>query len=246
MLRTEPLLVGAWCHIPSAFSAELLGRAGPDWICVDTQHGVIGYEAMVPMLRAANACAVPAVVRVTSNDPGLIGLALDAGADGVIVPMVNSPEDAERAVRACRYPPEGDRSWGPVLARLRSEPYDAAAANESVACIVQIETAEAAANADAILETDGLDAVYVGPNDLSLTSGLDPTDDPEDEEQIATIERIAAACRRHGVAPGIHCGTVETAARWKSAGFRMLNIANDARFMRAAAQAAWEKLRVSE
>ncbi|HEY3194225.1 MAG TPA: aldolase/citrate lyase family protein, partial [Candidatus Dormibacteraeota bacterium] len=112
----EPTL-GAWCTIPSPWTAEVAARSGHDWVCIDTQHGLIGYDVMLPMLQAISAGSVPSFVRVPWNEPGAIMKALDAGAGGVIVPMVNSVEQAKAAVDACRYPPHGIRSMGPTRAR---------------------------------------------------------------------------------------------------------------------------------
>src|SRR5439155_16169946 len=110
--------VGGWCVIPGAFTAEVVARSGVEWICIDAQHGLVGYGEMLSMLQAVTATGVPALVRVPWNDPGWIMKALDAGAAGVIVPMVNTPEEAEAAAGACRYPPDGYRSWGPTRASL--------------------------------------------------------------------------------------------------------------------------------
>ena len=110
--------IGGWCSIPSPFSAEMMGRSGFDWVCIDTQHGVIGYDQMMPMLQALSITATPAFVRVPWNQPDHIMKALDAGAQGVIVPMVSTEEDAKAAVAAAKYPPVGMRSWGPIRAAL--------------------------------------------------------------------------------------------------------------------------------
>jgi 4-hydroxy-2-oxoheptanedioate aldolase len=234
---------GAWCHIPSAFSAELIARAGFDWVCIDTQHGLAGYEAMVAMLQAMQVVPVPVLVRVTSNDAGQIGRALDAGAAGVIVPLVESAADALRAIRACRYAPAGSRSWGPIRAALDRPDYTPRSADDEVICTIQLETRAGVANADEILATPGIDAVYVGPNDLAISHALDPTGDPTQPEHIAAIETILDACVRNGVTPGIHCGTVAIARHWIDRGFRMVNVASDALFMRRAAAETLAALR---
>jgi len=140
--RGEPTL-GGWCVIPSPFAAELMGRAGYDWICIDTQHGLIGYDQMLPMLQALSATGTPAFVRVPSNHPADIMKALDAGAQGVVVPLVNSSEQARRAVDACRYPPLGGRSWGPTRASLQVSGFGTESANRAVVCVVMIETVDA-------------------------------------------------------------------------------------------------------
>src|SRR2546423_2659269 len=132
--------VGGWCVIPSAFSAELMGRCGFDWVCVDTRHGLVGYDQLAVMLQALSITGTPAFVRVPWNSPGDIMKALDAGAQGVIVPMVNSAEEARAAVGACRYPPDGYRSWGPIRAALGVDGYTPATANRRVVVAGVIET----------------------------------------------------------------------------------------------------------
>jgi 4-hydroxy-2-oxoheptanedioate aldolase len=234
--------VGGWCVMPSAFSAELMGRAGFDWVCVDTQHGVVGYDQMALMLQALAITGTPAFVRVPWNTPGDIMKALDAGAQGVVVPMVNSADEARRVVGACRYPPDGYRSWGPIRAALGVDGYSPEVGNRRVVVAVMIETAAGVAAADEILAVPGVDAVYVGPNDLAISHGMSPSADAVEDEHSRLIETILAAAQRHGVVPGIHCGSVETAARWRDRGFRMLNVLSDAVFMRTNATAVVKAL----
>lgn len=240
--RGQPT-VGGWCVIPSPFAAELMGRAGYDWVCIDTQHGLIAYDQMLPMLQALAATATPAFVRVPWNQPADIMKALDAGAEGVIVPMVNSVEDARRAVGACRYPPDGFRSWGPTRAAMQKTGYGPESANRAVVCVVMIETAEAMAALDDIVAVPGVDGVYVGPNDLAVTHLMKPDATASEPEHRRLIEMILQACIRRGVIAGIHCAGPETAIRWREAGFRMLNIDNDALFVRAGAAQVLEALR---
>ncbi|HSR24430.1 MAG TPA: aldolase/citrate lyase family protein [Candidatus Eisenbacteria bacterium] len=234
--------VGGWCVIPSAFSAELMGRSGFDWVCIDTQHGLIGYEQMVLMLQALAITGTPAFVRVPWNSPGDLMKTLDAGAQGVIVPMVNSAEEARRVVGACRYPPDGYRSWGPIRAALGVDGYAPATGNRRVVVAVMIETAAGVAAADEIVSVPGVDAVYVGPNDLAITHGMSPSADTFTDEHARVVERVLAACQRHGVTPGIHCGSVETARRWRERGFRMFNVTSDGVFLRTGAARVVEAL----
>lgn len=234
--------VGGWCVIPSAFSAELMGRSGFDWVCVDTHHGLIGYESMATMLQAMSITGTPAFVRVPWNTPGDIMKALDAGAQGVIVPMVNSADEARRAIGACRYPPAGYRSWGPIRAALGVQGYSPETANRRVVAAIMIETAAGVAAADEILSVPGIDAVYVGPNDLAVSHGMRPSGDNFDEEHAQIVEDILDACQRHNVLAGIHCGSVEMARRWRERGFRMFNVTSDAAFMRGGAAAVISQL----
>jgi 4-hydroxy-2-oxoheptanedioate aldolase len=229
--------IGGWCSIPSPFSAELMGRCGFDWVCIDTQHGVIGYDQMMPMLEALSITATPAFVRVPWNQPDHIMKALDAGAQGVIVPMVSTVEDAEAAVAAAKYPPMGMRSWGPIRAAFDVPDYSPETANRRTIVAVMIETPGGVENLDAILAVPGVDAVYVGPSDLALGHGMVPTLAPTEPEHVKLIETIVDRCREHGVVAGIHCDSVETVRRWHGRGYGMFTVGSDAALMRGAATA---------
>src|SRR2546430_13039058 len=169
--------VGGWCVMPSAFSAELMARCGFDWLCIDTQHGLIGYDQMTVMLQALAITGTPPFVRVPWNQPDHIMKALDAGAQGVFVPMVNSAEEAQAAVRACRYPPDGYRSWGPIRASLGAPDYSPQLANRSVICAVMVETVAALDQLAEIVSVPGVDAVFIGPSDSALSMGFGPRTD---------------------------------------------------------------------
>src|SRR5918999_1763656 len=193
---------GLWSAIPSSFIADLAAAAGFDYLCVDQQHGLIGYESMVPMLQAIRAEGAAPITRVLSSDPFLIMKALDAGALGVIAPLVNSAEDAARAVAACRYPPRGMRSYGPVRAAGvigSRDPEDLAG---EVLCIVMVETREGLERVEEIAAEPGLDGIYIGPSDLALSLDLPPTLDIQEGEHAEAVGRIREACHRHGVAAG--------------------------------------------
>jgi 4-hydroxy-2-oxoheptanedioate aldolase len=230
--------LGGWCSIPSAFSAELMGRYGFDWVCIDTQHGLIGYDQMTVMLQGLAITRTPAFVRVPWNSPDHIMKALDAGAEGIIVPMVSSAAEAEAAVAATRYPPEGTRSWGPIRAALDVPGYSPQAGNSRTVLTVMIETPGGVENADEILSVPGVDAIYVGPSDLALSHGMTPALDVTDRGHLELIETVLAACKRHEVTAGIHCDAPDTVRRWWDAGFDMCTLASDAALMRAAATAA--------
>jgi 4-hydroxy-2-oxoheptanedioate aldolase len=230
--------IGGWCSIPSPFSAELMGRCGFDWVCIDTQHGVIGYDQMMPMLQALSITATPAFVRVPWNQPDHIMKALDAGAQGVIVPMVSTEEDAKAAVAAAKYPPVGMRSWGPIRAAFDVPDYSPETANRRTIVAVMIETPGGVENLDAILAVPGVDAVYVGPSDLALGHGMTPTLAPTDPDHVRLIETIVDRCREHRIVAGIHCDSVETVRRWHARGYGMFTVGSDAALMRGAATAA--------
>jgi len=222
--------LGAWLTIAAAFSAEIMAHAGFDWICVDMQHGVIDYQQMVTMLQAVSATAVTPLVRVPWNEPGIIGKSLDAGARGVIIPMVNTPEDAQRAVASCRYAPDGARSYGPLRANYAVGPDYFEHANADGLCIVMIETRDAVARVDDILSVPGIDAVYIGPADLSITLGLPPAPDHEEAVFTDAIARILGSCLAHGVVPGI-AGNQVTAPKRVAQGFKLVEVASDARLL---------------
>ena len=226
--------LGAWLMIPSAFSAEIIAHAQFDWVCVDMQHGIIDYAQMVAMLQAVSYTDVTPLVRVPWNEPGIIGKSLDAGARGVIIPMVNSRGDAERAVLACRYAPAGARSYGPVRANYSAGFDYFANANDDVLCIVMVETRDAVADVDAILSVPGIDAVYIGPADLSITLGLPPAPDHDAASFRDAIKTILDACRTHGVVPGI-AGNQVTAPKRIEQGFRLVEVAADAALLAGSA-----------
>jgi 4-hydroxy-2-oxoheptanedioate aldolase len=235
--RAGKQTIGAWLTVDSAFNAEAMAHVGFDWLCIDMQHGVVDYGDTVAMMQAISTTAVVPFVRVPWNDPPTIMKVLDAGASGVVVPLVNNGEEAARAVSACRYPPHGIRSSGPVRARLVNGGDYVDAANDQVACIVMIETAEAIEKLDEILATPGVDAAYIGPADLAFALGLPGHGDNPHPRHLDTVTRIIEACRRHGVAPGIHTGSVEYTTKYLQLGCQMVTLGADAGFMTAGAAA---------
>jgi 4-hydroxy-2-oxoheptanedioate aldolase len=226
---------GLWSVMPGTTGAEILAKAGADYVCVDQQHGVIDYGSMAPMFQAIRAGGAAPITRVLSNDPFLIMKALDAGSWGVIVPLVNSAEDAARAVSACRYPPQGIRSFGPVLAADVIGSRDPEKLGGEVVCLVMVETREALERVGEIAATPGLDGVYIGPSDLALSLGLPPTLEIMEGEHAEAVERIREACHRNGIAAGIHSPSGEWARRHAQAGFDLITVASDAPLLRAAA-----------
>lgn len=235
--------VNGWCAIPSAFSAETMAHQGWDTLTVDMQHGVVDYQKMVEMLAAISTTDTVPLVRVPWLDPGIIMKSLDAGAYGVICPMINSRADAERLVACCKYPPQGSRSFGPIRALLYAGPDYPRHANATVVPFAMIETREALDNLDDILSVEGLGAIYVGPADLSLALGCTPTFDQEERPVVEAIDHIVATAKKHGVAAGIHNGTPAYARRMIEKGFQFVTLASDARFMAAGAKAAVAAMR---
>jgi 4-hydroxy-2-oxoheptanedioate aldolase len=228
---------GLWSVVPGSFGAEILSRTGVDYVCVDQQHGIIGYDAMVPMLQAIDAGGAAPITRVLSGDPYGIMKSLDAGAWGVIVPLVNSAADARSAVAACRYPPRGVRSFGPSRAAGVIGSGDPEVLEREVVCFVMVETREALDRVDEIASTPGLDGIYVGPSDLALSLGLPPTLEIGEDEHAEAIERVREACARNGIAAGIQAPSGEWARRHAEAGFDMVTVATDASLLRGAALA---------
>ena len=229
---------GLWSMMPgSSFGIELLCAARPDYVCIDRQHGLADLAALVPMLAAAEAAGATPLVRVPRNDPADIGKVLDAGARGVIVPLVNDASEAARAARACRYPPEGNRSYGPVRASVVLGTGDPVALGREVSCIVMIETREGLANAEEIAATSGIDGIYIGPADLALSLGLTPTFDVVEPAHAEAVARIKDACKRHGIAAGIHTASAEVAEEHARSGFDMVTAGTDATLLADAARA---------
>jgi 4-hydroxy-2-oxoheptanedioate aldolase len=229
--------IGAWCVTGSPHAAELLAIEGFDYVCADCQHGLMGYDAMIPVLQAVARTETTPVVRVARNDTGEIGKVLDGGAEAVIVPMVNSRAEAEQAVAACRYAPEGVRSFGPVRSGLFLGA-DPTLVNRQVACLVMIETITAVGVADAICSTPGVNGIYVGPADLAVSMGMVPSfGSSSSKEHEDAIETVRLACRRAGIIAGIHTGGGEQARARLDQGFDMVTIATDASLLRATARA---------
>ena len=218
--------LGAWAGLPAAMSCEVMSRAGFDYVCIDMQHGLADYSDALAMLAAIDLGTATPVVRVPWNEQGIIGRVLDAGALGVIVPMVNSRGEAEAAVRSCRYAPEGSRSYGPTRAALRDGPGYFAGANQAVQCIPMVETAAALESLDDIVSTPGVDAVYVGPSDLSVSLGLPPGNNDGAAAFDDALAAIVAACGRHGVVPGIHSTPLLAPTR-VAQGFRLVTVTTD-------------------
>ena len=206
-------------------ASEALARTGVSYVCCDNQHGLIDYQASVSMIQGIIVGGSNPIARAPWNEPGIIGKLLDAGSQGVIVPMVNSAAEAEAAVAACRYPPHGARSWGPSGAAPRLGDYFNASTDQ-IAAIVMVETVEALNNVDAIVNTPGVDAVYVGPADLSISLGLPPGNNDDNAEFTAALEAIVAACDNAGVVPGIHSNGALTPRRLEQ-GFRMVTVSAD-------------------
>ena len=215
--RAGTTTTNAWLTIPDALPAEIAARSGFDSLCIDMQHGLVDHAAAVRILQAVTGTGVPVLARVPWNEPSVLMRVLDAGAAGVIVPMVSSRTEAEAAVAACRYPPAGMRSYGPVRPAITEGPDYFGSANDALLVFAMIETRSALADLDAIAATPGLDGLYIGPADLSLALGLAPQQDSTVELHQATVKRVFASAKQHGTFVGMHCNSAEfgaVAAGW--------------------------------
>lgn len=229
--RHEPAL-GVWAALPCAFAVELLAIPGVAYLCVDQQHGLIDYADLVSMTRACEGRGVVPITRVPANESWLIARSLDAGAQGVIVPLVNSRAEAVAAVAACRYPPKGVRSFGPIRSAVVSG-RDMAVLGDGIVCFVMVETREALDNIDEIASTPGLDGIYIGPADLALGLGLPPDLDKSEPEHVAAVERILQACRRNDIVAGIQCASGASGRKYAAQGFGLVTIAKDSALLQA-------------
>lgn len=236
MWAADTPVINGWLAIPSSYSAEVMAQQGFDSLTVDMQHGVMGYESAITMFQAISTTAATPLARVPWNDPAHIMRMLDGGAYGIVCPMINSRAEAERFIGACRYSPQGYRSFGPARGRLYGGADYAVEANETIVTLAMIETAQALENLDEILSTPGLDGIYVGPADLSLSLTGKVQFDYSDPDLFARLEEIVAAARRHGVAAGIHTGSPEFAQRMIDIGYRFITVQSDAGFMEATAK----------
>lgn len=217
---------GAWCMMPGALGVEAIGKVGFDWVLIDMQHGCIDYAEALTMIRAADAAGLCPVVRVPWNEPGAIGKALDAGALGILVPMIQNADEARAMVQACLYPPAGGRSFGPVRVGTRDGIGYFASANERVAVIPMIETREALDAVDEIAAVPGVDALFVGPFDLSIALGLRPGDNDGDAVFDDAIARVTAAAKREGLATAVLSNAAVAPLRARQ-GFQMISVTTD-------------------
>lgn len=226
-LAHKRVLLSGYCMIPSAFAAEVYARQGFDVVCIDLQHGLVDYASAVPMLQALTGCDAMPMVRVPWLDPGLIMKVLDAGALGVICPMIGTAQQAEQLVRFASYPPRGERSMGPIRAAVVHGPGYARVANASVGTLAMIETAEGVENVEAIAAVPGLTGIYVGPGDLSLALGHPPRLDGFEPPVDRAVDRILAACRRHGLIAGTFAPVPQRARELARRGFNFITLNTD-------------------
>lgn len=237
--QNRPVLNG-WLSIGNPFTAEIMSKQGYDFLTVDLQHGALGYAEALTMLQVIAASPVTPMVRVPSNEPGIIMKCLDAGAQAVICPMVNTVKEAERFVGSLYYPPRGYRSSGPTRAAVAYGGYGLEA-NDEIMGFAMIETREGVENVAEIATTPGLSGIYIGPSDLTLTTQAGrypPGFDREEPEMLALLQDLLGVCKEAGILAGLHCGTPAYAARAIAWGFDLTTVSGDTRLLSAAASAS--------
>lgn len=228
--------INGWLGLPCTMSAEVVAHSGFESVTVDMQHGCVPFEHIVPMFQAiCTSDAVP-MARVPWNEPGIIMRVLDAGAYGLICPMINTVEEAEALVKAARYPPLGARSNGPFRASVYAGGDYVKHANNEVLVFAMIETEQAIANLPEILKVEGLSGVYVGPSDLGLSMGEEATLAPSSQKVLDGIKKIADLTNEAGLIPGIHCDSAQTILTRYETGYRFASLLNDTRLLAAACQ----------
>ena len=229
--RRDEQTIGCWLSLANAYSAESISHLGFDWVCIDLQHGIIDYTDLTSMLPAISTTDTIPLVRVPWNEPYEIMKVLDLGAYGVIVPMVNNRAEAEQAVAACRYPPDGNRSFGPIRAAMYGGRGYAKEANDQIACLAMIETKEGIENVEEIANTPGLDGIYIGPADLALAMGLPAQGDQHQEDHLAMVKHIQSVCKAAGKAIGIHTSSLEFTQKYLSLGFNFVTLGSESGHM---------------
>jgi len=236
-------VLNGWLAIANSYSAEMMAHQGFDSVTIDLQHGPVDFQAAVGMLQAISTTPAVPMVRVPHNEPILTLKLLDAGAYGVICPMINSRAEAEALVSACRYPPRGTRSMGPNRAVLYGGADYWQHANDEILLFAMVETRQAVGNLDDIVSVDGIDGVYVGPSDLSMSVGKAPSLDPQDPDVLGMIKTICEGTRKRGKIAGVHTDGAKTAVRRFGEGYQLCTLLNDARLLANAASAAVREAR---
>lgn len=237
--------VGTWLSLASITAARFLARSGFDWLTVDMEHSLVGWETATHMFASIADAGCIALARVPANRHDPIKRVLDNGAHGIVVPMVNSRDEAQAAVAAARYPPIGIRSVGGSAHALN---FDASAAdyyaraNDEILVVLQCEHIRAVEDADRIFSVPGIDAIFVGPNDLSASMRGEDGKPPSAKATEQALTHILQTCRKHKVAPGLHCATVEEARLRIAEGWQFVAVASELRLMLNAAQEVVESL----
>ena len=244
IFKSGKAAVNGWLQIPNSFTAELMANQNWDSLTLDMQHGMIDYSSAVGMLQAISTTEVVPMARVNWNEPGQIMKILDAGAYGIICPMVSNKKEANNFVKACMYPPDGYRSYGPIRGLVYGGTDYADKANAELLKFAMIETKESLENLDEIMKTPGLDGIYIGPADLSLAIGQKPSfDKPDGDPVYEEIMKILEHAKKNNIIAGIQNGQPEYAEKMIKKGFQLVTIGSDQRYMTAASKAALSKLK---
>ena len=244
MMKDGKPVINGWLQIPNSFTAELLANQGWDSLTLDMQHGLIDYSNSISILQAISTTNTTPMARVNWNEPGQIMKILDAGAYGIICPMVSNRKETENFVQACLYPPRGYRSYGPIRGLVYGGSDYSEKANDEILKLAMIETKESLNNLDEIMSTPGLDGIYIGPADLSLAIGEKPSfDKPENDPVFKKIKLILEHAKKNKIFAGIHNGSVEYAQKMITKGFNLVTIGADQRFMSSGAKAVIEKIK---
>jgi len=241
----EPVL-NSFLSIPNSFTAEIMAEQGYDALTIDYQHGMIGFNDLLTMMQSIRHSGVTPICRVSGLDHAVISKVMDAGALGIICPMINNRKQAEQLVKDCKYPPMGIRSFGPTRANFSVSSNYFYEANESTFCLAMIETQEAFDNLDNIVSTPGLDGVYIGTADLTIglnMGKLVPGFDRQEPEMVEAKKRILQVAHQHKKIACLHCGTPEYAAKAIGWGFDLVTITNDVRLLAGAAGAHVKKFK---
>ena len=232
MMNDGKPVINGWCAIPSTASAEAMAHQGWDSLTIDMQHGLVDYSNALPMLQTISTTDVTPLARVNWNEPGQIMKILDAGCYGIVCPMVSNRKEAENFVKACLYPPKGYRSFGPIRGLLYGGSDYGKYANEEILKFAMIETKEALENLDAIMTTPGLSGIYIGPADLSLAIGEEPSfEKPEGDKVYDTIMRVLEHAKKNRIVAGIHNMKADYADKMIKKGFQLVTVGSDQRFM---------------
>lgn len=235
--------INGWLSIPNTFTAEIFAAQDFDSITIDLQHGLVDYQSAVSMLQAMSASDATPMVRPPWLEPGIIMKLLDAGALGIICPMVNNRADAEAFVGACHYVPDGYRSSGPIRAGMIYGADYHNQSNKTIVTLAMVETEEALSNVAEIAATPGLTGLYIGPSDLSISLGHKPGLDRTEPEMLEAIDKILAAAKAAGIKAGIHCLENEYAKNMLAKGFDLVTLANDVRLLSSAISATVSGMR---
>ncbi|MEQ9642599.1 MAG: aldolase/citrate lyase family protein [Alphaproteobacteria bacterium] len=237
IFRAGGNVVNAWCAIPNGFAAEALAQENFDSVTVDMQHGMVDFQRGIELLQGISTTNKTPLARVSWNEPGQIMKILDAGAYGIVCPMINNKEECEKFVGACRYYPTGYRSFGPARAAIYGGADYYAKADSTILTFAMIETREALDKLDEIMSVKALDAIYVGPSDLAISLGVNPAGVPTDKKVLKAIDDILKVAKKHKKVGGIHCGSGDMAAAMFKKGFQFCTLMNDVRLMGIGAKA---------